>query len=58
MVRVVSLGDDVLFHGLLKLDARARMTAPVQVVEGSRTSAIEHAICDVVRRHMPACSRG
>ena len=29
------------------------MTAPVHVVEGSQTSAVDHAICDVVRRHVP-----
>ena len=44
---------DVLFDGLLTLDALARVTAPVHVVEGSQTSAVDHAICDVVRRHVP-----
>lgn len=44
---------DVLFDGLLTLDALARVTVPVHVVEGSRTSAIDRAICDVVRRHIP-----
>ena len=44
---------DVLFDGLLTLDALAGVTAPVHVVEGSRTSAVDHAICDVVRRHVP-----
>jgi lipase len=29
------------------------VTAPVHVVEGSQTSAVDHAICDVVRRHLP-----
>ena len=50
-----SRGDlwDVLFDGLLTLDALARVTAPVHVVEGSQTSAVDHAICDVVRRHVP-----
>ena len=43
----------VLFDGLLTLDALARVTAPVHVVEGSQTSAVDHAICDVVRRHLP-----
>ena len=44
---------DVLFDDLLTLDALARVTAPVHVVEGSQTSAVDHAICDVVRRHVP-----
>lgn len=45
---------DVLFDDrLLALDALARVTVPVHVVEGSQTSAIDHAICDVVRRHVP-----
>jgi lipase len=45
---------DVLFDdNLLTLDALASVTAPVQVVEGSLTSAVDHAICDVVRRLMP-----
>jgi lipase len=34
-------------------DALARVTAPVHVVEGSETSAVDHAICDIVRRHVP-----
>jgi lipase len=25
----------------------------VHVIEGSRTSAVDHAICDVVRRNLP-----
>ncbi len=29
------------------------MIAPVHVVEGSQTSAVDHAICDVIWRHMP-----
>jgi lipase len=45
---------DVLFDdGLLGVDTLARVTAPVHVVEGSRTSAVDHAICDVVRLHVP-----
>lgn len=44
---------DVLFDDLLTLDALARLTAPVHVIEGSQTSAVDHAICDVVRRHVP-----
>jgi pimeloyl-ACP methyl ester carboxylesterase len=38
---------------LLTLDVLARVTAPVHVVEGSQTSAVDHAICDVLRRHVP-----
>jgi lipase len=37
----------------LGTDALAGVAAPVHVVEGSRTSAVDHAICDVVRRHVP-----
>ena len=45
---------DVLFDDdLLTVDALASVTVPVQVVEGSLTSAVDHAICDVVRRHVP-----
>jgi lipase len=44
---------DVLFDGLLTVDALASVTAPVHVVEGSQTSAVDNAICDVVRRHVP-----
>ena len=44
---------DVLFDDLLTVDALASLTAPVHVVEGSQTSAVDHAICDVVRRHVP-----
>ena len=45
---------DVLFDDdLLTLDALASVTVPVQVVEGSLTSAVDHAICDVVRRRVP-----
>ena len=45
---------DVLFDdGLLTLDALARVTAPVHVVEGTQTSEVDHAICDVLRRHLP-----
>jgi pimeloyl-ACP methyl ester carboxylesterase len=44
----------VLFDDdLLAVDALARLTGPAHVVEGSRTSAVDHAICDVVRRHVP-----
>jgi lipase len=44
---------DVLFDDLLTVDALARVTAPVHVVEGSQTSAVDHAICEIVRRHVP-----
>jgi lipase len=45
---------DVLFDDrLLTLDALATLTAPVLLVEGSQTSAVDQAICDVVRRHVP-----
>ncbi len=45
---------DVLFDDrLLRLDALATMTAPVHVIEGSQTSAVDHAICEVIRRHVP-----
>jgi pimeloyl-ACP methyl ester carboxylesterase len=43
----------VLLDDVLTLDALAEVTAPVHVVEGSQTSAVDHAICDVVRRHVP-----
>ena len=45
---------DILFDDrLLNPGALARLTVPVHVVEGSQTSAVDHAICDVVRRHVP-----
>jgi lipase len=45
---------DVLLDGdLLNLDALATVTAPLHVVEGTQTSAVDHAICEVVRRHVP-----
>jgi pimeloyl-ACP methyl ester carboxylesterase len=45
---------DVLFDDdLLTLDALASVTVPVQIVEGSLTSTVDHAICDVVRRLVP-----
>ncbi len=45
---------DVLFDGrLLTLDALARMAVPVHVVEGSQTSTVDHAICNVIRRQVP-----
>ena len=47
---------DVLFDDLLTVEALAGLTAPVQVVEGSQTSAVDHAICQVVRRHCRRCA--
>lgn len=44
---------DVLFDDLLDLDAIAGLAAPVHVIEGSETSTVDHAICDVIRRHAP-----
>ena len=44
---------DVLFDDLLTPDALAGLTAPVHVLEGSETSAVDHAICDVIRRNVP-----
>jgi lipase len=44
----------VLFDdALLSVDSLAGLTAPVHVVEGTQTSAVDHAICDVVREHVP-----
>jgi lipase len=43
----------VLFEGPLTLDALAELNAPVHVIEGSHTSAVDHALCEVVRRHVP-----
>jgi len=51
-----SRGDlwDVLFDdSLLTLDALGGLTAPVHVIEGTQTSAVDHAICNAVRRHLP-----
>ncbi len=45
---------DVLFDdGLLTLDALTSVTAPVHVIEGTHTSVVDHAICEVIRRHVP-----
>ena len=48
---------DVLFDGPLTPDALATVTAPVHVLEGSQTSAVDHAICDVIERHVPHAQR-
>ena len=45
---------DVLFDdGRLTVDALDGLTAPVHLIEGSQTSAVDHAICEVVLRHVP-----
>ena len=54
-----SRGDlwDVLFDDVLSVEALASIAAPVHVVEGSQTSTVDHAICDVVVRHVPHAHR-
>jgi pimeloyl-ACP methyl ester carboxylesterase len=44
---------DVLFNAPLTGEALTTVAVPVHVVEGSATSAVDHAICAVVRRHVP-----
>jgi lipase len=44
---------DVLFDDLLTPHTLAGLTTPVHVVEGSHTSPVDHAICEVIRRHVP-----
>jgi pimeloyl-ACP methyl ester carboxylesterase len=44
---------DVLFEAPLTAEALMTVDVPVHVVEGSETSAVDHAICDVVRRRVP-----
>ena len=44
---------DVLFDDMLTVDSLGGITAPVHVVEGSKTSTVDHAICKVVRRQVP-----
>lgn len=50
-----SRGDlwDVLFSDLLTPELLAGVTAPVHIIEGSRTSAVDHAICELLRRRLP-----
>jgi pimeloyl-ACP methyl ester carboxylesterase len=43
---------DVLFDGVAVDDLTA-IAAPTHVIEGSRSSVVDHAICDVVRSHVP-----
>jgi pimeloyl-ACP methyl ester carboxylesterase len=42
---------DVLFHGLAA-EALAAITAPVHVIEGSRSSPVDRAICRIVRQEV------
>jgi lipase len=44
---------DVLFDAPLTGEALTKVAVPVHVVEGSATSAVDHAICDVVGRRVP-----
>lgn len=44
---------DVLFDAPLTPASLAGISLPVQVVEGTATSSVDHAICDVVARHVP-----
>lgn len=48
---------DVLFDAPLTAEALETVALPVHVVEGSATSAVDHAICDVVARHAPRAER-
>jgi pimeloyl-ACP methyl ester carboxylesterase len=44
---------DVLFDAPLTGEALTTVAVPVHVVERSATSVVDHAICDVVLRHVP-----
>lgn len=44
----------VLFDAPLTARTLATIRLPVQVVEGTATSVVDHTICDLVRRHLPA----
>jgi lipase len=51
-----SRGDlwDVLFDDdLLTLDALTSVSTPFHLIEGSTTSAVDRAICAVIRQHVP-----
>ncbi|HEY7103063.1 MAG TPA: alpha/beta hydrolase [Mycobacteriales bacterium] len=49
-----SRGDlwDVLFEAPLTAETLRRIPLPVHVVEGTATSIVDHAICDLVRREV------
>jgi pimeloyl-ACP methyl ester carboxylesterase len=49
-----SRGDlwDVLFEGSPTPEALDGVVAPVHLVEGSRTSAVDKALCDIVAKHV------
>jgi pimeloyl-ACP methyl ester carboxylesterase len=44
---------DVLFEAPLNAGTLGEIPLPVHVVEGSATSLVDHAICDVVRHQVP-----
>jgi lipase len=48
---------DVLFDAPVTSEILATVRVPVHVVEGSETSDVDHAICDVVLRHVPQVER-
>lgn len=43
---------DVLFEAPLTAQTLGEIPLPVHVVEGTATSIVDHAICDLVRRHV------
>jgi lipase len=44
---------DVLFDAPLTPQTLGTVRLPVQLVEGTATSVVDHTICDLVRRHLP-----
>jgi lipase len=44
---------DVLFHAPITAGSLASMTMPVHVVEGSGTTVVDHAICEVLLENLP-----
>ena len=45
---------ELLCNGRHDLDVTlAELTVPLHVVEGSQTSAVDHAICNVIRKQVP-----
>jgi pimeloyl-ACP methyl ester carboxylesterase len=44
---------DVLFDAPLTSESLGTVAVRVNVIQGSRTSAVDHAICEVVLRHVP-----